>query len=88
VQKGRVDPAAYIRKYSGRAPLIHIKDMADDENGSFAEVGTGTLNWPEIFEAAEAGGATAYVVEQDICPGNPLDSVRLSLENLRKMGKL
>jgi sugar phosphate isomerase/epimerase len=88
VQKGRVDPAAYIRKYSGRTPLIHIKDMADDENGSFAEVGTGTLNWPEIFEATESGGATAYIVEQDICPGNPLESVRLSLDNLKKMGKL
>ncbi|HEX8236534.1 MAG TPA: sugar phosphate isomerase/epimerase [Abditibacteriaceae bacterium] len=88
VQKGRVDPASYIRKYAGRAPLIHIKDMANDEKESFAEIGTGKLNWPDIFAAAEEGGATALIVEQDVCPGDPIDSVRLSIENLKKMGKL
>ena len=88
VQKGRVDPAAYIRKYVGRAPLIHIKDMANDGKESFAEVGTGSLDWPAIFEASEAGGAVAYIVEQDICPGDPFDSVRISLENLKEIGKL
>ena len=83
VQKGGENPAEYIRKYSGRAPLIHLKDMAQD--GSFAEVGTGSLDWPAILHAADAGGAVAYIVEQDVCPGNPLDSVRLSLNNLKKM---
>ena len=88
VQKGGENPVEYIRKYSGRAPLIHIKDMAAGEDQQFAEVGTGILDWPAIFHAAEAGGAVAYIVEQDICPGDPLDSIRLSLENLKKMGKL
>jgi len=88
VQKGGVNPVKYIEKHSGRAPLIHAKDMANDDNQSFAEVGTGILDWPGIFAASEANGAVAYIVEQDICPGNPLDSVKLSLENLKKMGKL
>lgn len=88
IQKGGSDPAAYIRQHAGRAPLIHVKDMTNDERATFAEVGTGTLDWPSIFEAAEAGGARAYIVEQDICPGDPLDSIRISLENLRRMGKL
>src|SRR5690606_30637709 len=83
VQKGGEDPAQYLRKYSGRVPLIHIKDMAQD--GSFAEVGTGTLDWPAIFAAAQTTDAVAYIVEQDICPGNPLDSIRLSYENFQKM---
>lgn len=88
IQKGGVNPADYIRKYAGRAPLIHIKDMTKDERQTFAEIGTGSLDWPAIFEAAEAGGARAYIVEQDVCPGDPLDSIRISLENLRQMGKL
>lgn len=88
IKRGGGDPAPYIKQYAGRAPLIHIKDMAQDEAKSFAEVGTGILDWPAIFEASESGGAVAYIVEQDICPGNPLDSARLSLENLKKMGKL
>lgn len=88
VQKGGVNPAQYIQKYVNRAPLIHVKDMTKDDKQTFAEVGTGSLDWPAIFAASEAGGATAYIVEQDICPGNPLDSVRISLENLKRMGKL
>jgi hypothetical protein len=26
-----------------------------------------------------------YVVEQDVCPGNPLDSLKISLDNLNKL---
>lgn len=88
IQKGGSNPADYIRQYAGRAPLIHVKDMTRDDRQTFAEVGTGSLDWPAIFEAAEAGGARAYIVEQDVCPGDPLNSARISLENLRKMGKL
>lgn len=86
VQKGGANPTEYLRKYAGRTPILHIKDMARD--GNFAEVGTGILDWPSIFAAAEAGGVTAYIVEQDTCPGNPLDSVRISINNLKEMGKL
>ena len=88
VRKGGVDPAAYIHKYEGRVPLLHIKDMANDEKGSFAEIGMGVLDWPSIWQAAEAANVRAYIVEQDVCLGNPLDSIRISLENLSKMGKL
>jgi len=83
VQKGGENPAQYIRKYAGRAPLIHIKDMSQD--GDFTEIGNGTLDWPAIFSASRSGGAVAYIVEQDTCPGDPLDSLRLSFENFQKM---
>ena len=86
VRKGGVSPAFFIRSLSGRVPLLHIKDMAVD--GSFAEVGEGTLDWPEIFAAAEAAGTRAYIVEQDVCPGDPLESIAISINNLRHMGKL
>lgn len=86
VKKGGADPAAYVRQYSGRVPLLHIKDLGAD--GKFAEVGNGSLDWPSIFAAAEEAGVTAYIVEQDVCPGDPIDSIRQSIENLKKMGKL
>jgi sugar phosphate isomerase/epimerase len=86
IKKGGLDPATYIKKYAGRVPLLHIKDRK--ANGDFAEIGTGLLNWPEIFSAAETNGVQHYIVEQDVCPGNPLDSARLSLNNLRQMGKV
>jgi len=86
VRKGGISPEFFIRSLSGRVPLLHIKDMGTD--GNFAEVGEGTLNWPAIFAAAEAAGTRAYIVEQDVCPGDPLDSIEISIGNLRRMGKL
>lgn len=86
IQKGGESPTEYLRKYAGRVPLLHIKDMTP--NGDFAEIGAGILDWPSIFSAAEAQGVTSYVVEQDKCDGDPFDSIALSLENLRKMGKI
>jgi sugar phosphate isomerase/epimerase len=86
VKKGGPAPVDYINKYANRIPLLHIKDMAT--NGDFAEIGNGILDWPEIFAAAEATGVRYYIVEQDTCPGDSLDSVQLSIDNLRKMGKL
>lgn len=88
VQTAGVDAASYIRQYSGRVPLVHLKDMSDGGAVIFAPVGQGTMKWPPIFEAAEAGGAVAYIVEQDQCDGDSLESVRISIENLKQMGKL
>ncbi len=88
IQHGGADPAEYLRCYSGRCPLLHLKDMADDEKRSFAEVGRGILDWKTIFEAADAGGVEWYIVEQDTCPGPPIESAHASFENLRKWGKV
>lgn len=86
VQKGGANPVEYIERYASRLPLLHIKDMTPD--GDFAEIGTGVLNWSSIFAAAEKVGVSVYVVEQDQCAGNSFDSIQLSLENLKKMGKI
>ena len=86
IQKGGANPTEYLKKYAGRVPILHIKDMRED--GDFGEVGAGILDWPSIFAAAEAGGVANYIVEQDMCPGNPLDSIKISIDNLKKMGKL
>ncbi len=86
IQKGGASPVEYLKKYAGRVPLLHIKDMTPD--GDFAEVGEGILDWPAIFASAEAQGVTSYIVEQDVCPGDPFDSIAKSMENLRKMDKI
>jgi len=86
VEKGGQSAVAYIQKYANRLPLLHIKDMST--NIEFREIGNGTFDWPEIFAAAEATGVKYYIVEQDTCPGDSLASVQLSIDNLRKMGKL
>jgi sugar phosphate isomerase/epimerase len=86
VKKGGVDPVAYLNCYAGRVPLVHFKDMAADADGSFAEVGTGILDWPTIARAAQAAGAEWFIVEQDVCTRPALESVAISLTNLKAMG--
>jgi len=86
VAKGGEDPAQYIRKYAGRVPLLHVKDMAGDAEGSFTEFGTGILKWDEIFAAAQESGVEWYIVEQDICRRPCLESVEISFRNLQARG--
>ncbi|MFZ5825452.1 MAG: sugar phosphate isomerase/epimerase family protein [Bacillota bacterium] len=82
-QKAGLNPAAFIQPYRGRMPLIHLKDMTPDELGSFAEIGTGQVEFRPILAWCQEAGVEWLVVEQDLCAGSPFDSVRLSLQNLR-----
>lgn len=84
VQHGGENPAAYIRKYANRCPLIHLKDMANDEEKSFAEVGYGILDWDDIFAACKQANAIWYLVEQDTCQRPVYESIKMSLEFLKK----
>jgi len=86
VQYAGVNPADYMKKLGKRLSLVHIKDMAKDEKKSFAEIGAGILDWPRIFGVAADAGTKWLIVEQDSCARPPLESVRISFENLKKMG--
>lgn len=79
-----VDPVAYLRRYAGRVPLVHLKDMTADRD--FADVGDGTLDIQAMCAAAVAGGARYVVVENDHPRPDGLTSARRSIENLRAMG--
>jgi len=78
-----VDPISYLRRWPGRARLIHVKDMAEDRR--FAEVGEGILDMPGICRAAQEAGARWYIVEHDRPQIPALESARRSLENLRSI---
>ena len=84
VKKGGKDPVEFINKFADRLSLLHVKDMMPDE--SFGEVGAGILDWTAIFAAAKETDVMHYVVEQDVCPGDPFDSVAISFNNLKQMG--
>ncbi|WP_078378734.1 sugar phosphate isomerase/epimerase family protein [Sutcliffiella halmapala] len=85
VKKAGMDPLSYISKFPGKMPLIHLKDMTSDGKEDFAEVGTGCIDFEPILQWGEQNGVEWYVVEQDFCKGNPLDSLEISLTNLIKM---
>lgn len=82
VKKGGLDVESYIAKYTNRMPIIHLKDMAKDEAASYAPIGTGSIDFAPILRWGEANGIEWYVVEQDQCDGDPMDSVTTSFRNL------
>jgi sugar phosphate isomerase/epimerase len=87
-----VDPAALLRRLSGRVPLLHLKDRDPNVSGemdelkvphsAFVEVGSGALDIAGILDAAAASGVRHVFVEQDHTPGNPLDSLRQSYQHV------
>lgn len=76
-----VDPIAVLRRYAGRVPILHVKDMAPGSERAIAAVGEGVLPWREILAAAEDAGTEWFIVEQDN-PKDPLADIATSLRNL------
>ncbi|MGS2617758.1 sugar phosphate isomerase/epimerase family protein [Micromonospora sp. LZ34] len=58
-----VDPIGLFLRYPGRFPLLHLKDLAAD--GSFADVGEGTLDFARIFAHSELAGVDYAFTEND-----------------------
>jgi len=87
-----VDPVEVLNRYEGRVPLVHLKDKAESTEQTydgndvrldqFKEVGNGVLDIPAILRTAQSRGVRHYIVEQDHCAGDPLESVRASFDYL------
>jgi len=81
------DPAACLRQYKGRCPVIHAKDVVKAKEGrrqAFKPLGQGELDWPGIFAAGDAAGVEWYVYEQDSGEGSPFDYAAASYQFLAK----
>ncbi|WP_394223336.1 sugar phosphate isomerase/epimerase family protein [Alteromonas gracilis] len=61
--KAGKNPVDYFKQYPGRFKLWHVKDLAED--GSFADVGKGTINFKDIFAHGELAGIEHKFVERD-----------------------
>ncbi|MFK7694534.1 sugar phosphate isomerase/epimerase family protein [Paenibacillus sp. HJGM_3] len=89
VQYAGLSPIDYIAKYSGRLPLLHLKDFRQAAGGGqidTVEIGKGDLDIPAVIAAAREADVDWLIVEQDRCAQNPLDSVAESFQWLRANG--
>ncbi len=82
VQVGGCDPVAWCRKLASRLKVLHLKDYKVNPSGqpTMCEIGAGTLDFPGIVAASDEAGCEWFVVEQDTCPGDPVDSLRQSFD--------
>ncbi|MBI5095659.1 MAG: sugar phosphate isomerase/epimerase [Candidatus Hydrogenedentes bacterium] len=87
VYVGGEDPAAYLRRYAGRCPVIHVKDAllhgGPEGRPRMVPLGAGELDWPAILDAARDTGVQWLIYEQDDCDGDPLEDARISYEFLK-----
>jgi sugar phosphate isomerase/epimerase len=94
ITQAGLDPVQMLQRLGRRVRMLHIKDRkpgfppSNDMNESsahFTEVGTGGIDWPAILAAAEKLQIEYYFIEQDHIVGSPVESLRVSYRNLRKM---
>jgi sugar phosphate isomerase/epimerase len=84
IVKAGMDPVELFKKHPGRFPLWHVKDM-DKTDQSFAEVGTGSIDFAKIFAARKTAGLTHFFVEQDVAKRPAIEAIDISFKNVTKM---
>ncbi|WP_108244342.1 sugar phosphate isomerase/epimerase family protein [Muricauda brasiliensis] len=85
VTRAEADPVSYFEKYPGRFKLWHVKDM--DEEGKFAPVGEGTIDFKRILDKKDTSGMEKYFVEQDMTwDKKPLEVIKISHKGLKEIG--
>jgi len=85
VTRAEADPVSYFEKYPGRFKLWHVKDM--DEEGKFAPVGEGTIDFKRILDKKDISGMEKYFVEQDMTwDKKPLEVIKISHKGLKEIG--
>ena len=65
VKKGGADPLEFLKKYAGRIPVLHVKDMATGPEQDFICPGRGIIDFKPIFAEAKKQGIEHYFVERD-----------------------
>jgi sugar phosphate isomerase/epimerase len=86
VTKAGADPVAYFKKYPNRFKIWHVKDM--DDQGRFAPVGQGTIDFANILANKKLSGMKYYMVEQDMTFDGlaPMQAIKISHDGLKTYG--
>ena len=84
VVMGGRNPIDYFKKYPGRFPLWHLKDMSLVK-GISTEFGKGDLNISESLRNADLSGVKYIFLEQEEYANNAFDSIRYNINYLAKL---
>lgn len=81
LKKAGKDPIDYFDKYPGRFAMWHVKDM-DPLSGKYTEVGSGNIDFKEIFNNPSKSGMQYFFVELDNSERPALESIKISYDYL------
>ena len=84
------DPEAWLKKYSGRWKLVHVKDRdksAPKGEGEWSvDLGTGKLDFKKILRTAKDNGVEYFIVEQEKYTGStPLKSAKTDADYMKNL---
>src|ERR1700722_9205723 len=66
-----------------RCPLWHLKDMDHTPDKKFTSVGSGVIDFKNIFAHRDTAGMKYFFVEEDKCPGSPFDAITTSFNYIK-----
>jgi sugar phosphate isomerase/epimerase len=78
------DPMAYFKKYPGRFPLWHLKDM-DLVKKHSTEFGKGGLDIKKILDNRSLSGMKYFFIEQEEYTNTAMESMKYNMDYLKKM---
>lgn len=83
---GGYDVRHFLEQTNGRVKILHLKDMKRTEDGhTFAELGNGNLYFEGIINTALNCDITNFIVEQDICEGDTIESLKQSHKFIKSL---
>jgi sugar phosphate isomerase/epimerase len=88
VVTAKQDPEAWLKKYSNRFRLCHIKDRIKGatERDASCVLGTGSIDFPKILKTAKENGVQYYIVEQERYDNTTdVDSAKADAEYMKKL---
>lgn len=85
VEKAGVDAVSFIQKNGDRCWYIHLKDAKDRVDWHDVEIGDGVIDTAGVIKAAEPFNPAWYIVEQEAFERPQMDSIAISLQNIRRL---
>jgi sugar phosphate isomerase/epimerase len=86
VIRAGASPSTWLKRYADRLLAVHVKDVVPEgqnaDEGGWADVGAGIIDWKRYEAEALQAGAQWLVVEHDK-PKHPAASVKASFDYLR-----
>jgi sugar phosphate isomerase/epimerase len=78
------DPINWFKRYPGRFKMWHVKDLATEPEKRSTIVGTGTINFKEIYEQRKLSGLEYLYVEQEQYTKPVFECIKESYDYLKK----
>jgi sugar phosphate isomerase/epimerase len=81
---GGGDPVHYLKKFTGRARTVHLKEYSAKNPNAI--VGEGDVAWQDVISACQTVGKTEwFIIEQETGSYSPLETAERSLKNLKQL---